>query len=67
VKTVVVKHLDRTAVLTNECAPGHNRPSRCLVVDPVGAGDAFAAGLLSGILLSLRTERALEEAAWWRR
>ncbi|MBY7144210.1 sugar kinase [Virgibacillus sp. NKC19-3] len=33
------------------------------VVDPVGAGDGFAAGLLSGLLDSLSLEKAVERAA----
>jgi 2-dehydro-3-deoxygluconokinase len=32
------------------------------VVDPVGAGDAFAAGLLSGLLRDMKTDRAVQLA-----
>lgn len=57
--TVVVKHPDRSATAgewRQECFP-------VPAVDPVGAGDGFAAGFLSAWLRGLGTERALLEAA----
>ncbi|MBO2465409.1 sugar kinase [Actinomadura violacea] len=57
--TVVVKHPDRSATSgrhRQECFP-------VPATDPVGAGDAFAAGFLSGRLRGLDTPSCLREAA----
>ncbi|GAA2366623.1 sugar kinase [Dactylosporangium salmoneum] len=63
VKTVVVKHPDKSAVLTTEGGSWTQPAFAVRVTDPVGAGDAFAAGLLSAILRGLPPQRTLAEAA----
>ncbi len=61
--TVVVKHQDKSA----SCATADSTTTQAAfavpVADPVGAGDAFAAGFLSGWLRGVAPARALAEAA----
>ncbi|MFJ2740265.1 sugar kinase [Streptomyces sp. NPDC087440] len=60
---VVVKHRDKSATcLTPEGSWTHPAFS-VPVVDPVGAGDAFAAGFLSALLREAPYETCLREAA----
>ena len=62
VKEVVVKHGEKGATLH---LPGRqiHQPARTVTsVDPVGAGDAFVAGYLSGLLDGLRREEQLQRA-----
>ncbi|SEH02323.1 2-dehydro-3-deoxygluconokinase [Nonomuraea solani] len=56
---VVVKHRDKSA----GCAGLRQEPFQVPVTDPVGAGDAFAAGFLSGLLRGEPYEVCLREAA----
>lgn len=57
--TYVVKYRDKSAGWRGLWQGCYSVP----VVDPVGAGDGFAAGLLSGVLRGLPYEKCLEEAA----
>lgn len=61
--TVVIKHRDHTAVAHTAEGQWRQPPFEVPVVDPVGAGDAFAAGWLSARLRGLDHQRALAEAA----
>lgn len=61
--TVVVKRRDHSATAVTMAGSWHQPPFRVPVVDPVGAGDAFAAGYLSGWLRDLPTPASLAEAA----
>ncbi|PZG21965.1 sugar kinase [Nonomuraea aridisoli] len=56
---VVVKHRDKSATL----GEARQEAFPVTLVDPVGAGDAFAAGFLSGVLRKEPYERCLREAA----
>ncbi|MEV0629157.1 sugar kinase [Nonomuraea wenchangensis] len=56
---VVVKHRDKSA----SCAGLRQEAFQVPVTDPVGAGDAFAAGFLSGLLRGEPYEVCLREAA----
>lgn len=56
---VVVKHRDKSAT----CAGLRQEAFPVQVTDPVGAGDAFAAGFLSGVLRGEPYEVCLREAA----
>ncbi|MFG1613926.1 sugar kinase [Nonomuraea wenchangensis] len=56
---VVVKHRDKSA----SCAGLRQEAFPVPVTDPVGAGDAFAAGFLSGLLRGEPYEVCLREAA----
>ncbi|TMR34909.1 sugar kinase [Nonomuraea zeae] len=56
---VVIKHGDKSAT----CGELRQEAFRVPVTDPVGAGDAFAAGFLSGLLRGLPYEVCLREAA----
>ncbi|MFF5263790.1 sugar kinase [Actinomadura viridis] len=60
---VVVKYPDKSAVLTNAAGTRAQAAFPVAVTDPVGAGDAFAAGLLSALLRDVPPGRALAEAA----
>ncbi|GAA3941586.1 sugar kinase [Actinomadura viridis] len=60
---VVVKYPDKSAVLTNAAGTRTQPAFPVSVTDPVGAGDAFAAGLLSALLRGVPPGRALAEAA----
>ncbi|NGO72427.1 PfkB family carbohydrate kinase [Streptomyces boncukensis] len=62
-RTVVVKRRDRTAVAHSPEGTCEQPPFPVRAVDPVGAGDAFAAGWISAWLRGLDHERALAEAA----
>lgn len=63
-RTVVVKRADHSAsALTAGGGRWEQRPYPVPVVDPVGAGDAFAAGYLSAWLRDQPEQRALAEAA----
>ncbi|WP_275540864.1 sugar kinase [Streptomyces sp. TM32] len=62
--TVVVKHRDKSAAyLTREGGHLRQAPFEVPVTDPVGAGDAFAAGFLSGLLRDAPAEECLRDAA----
>ncbi|MEV5891463.1 sugar kinase [Nonomuraea fuscirosea] len=56
---VVVKHRDKSAT----CGALRQEAFPVPVTDPVGAGDAFAAGFLSGLLRGMAYEVCLREAA----
>ncbi len=62
-ETVVVKRRDHSAVAVDAKGRHARAPFSVPVVDPVGAGDAFAAGWLSAWLRGAGPERALAEAA----
>ncbi|NLU65970.1 sugar kinase [Streptomyces sp. HNM0574] len=62
-RTVVVKRRDLTSVAISKDGQWTQPPFDVPVTDPVGAGDAFAAGWLSAWLRGLGPERALAEAA----
>ncbi|MBR7675985.1 sugar kinase [Streptomyces daliensis] len=62
-RTVVVKRRDHSAVSMDHDGQWTQRAFEVPVADPVGAGDAFAAGWLSGWLRGLPPERSLAEAA----
>lgn len=62
-RTVVVKHRDKSASCHTREASWRQPPFRVPVTDPVGAGDAFAAGFLSGVLRAEPYEVCLREAA----
>jgi 2-dehydro-3-deoxygluconokinase len=61
--TVVVKRRDHSAVAHSAEGQWEQQPFEVPVVDPVGAGDAFAAGWLSARLRGLDQPSALAEAA----
>ncbi|WP_419998841.1 sugar kinase [Streptomyces boninensis] len=62
--TVVLKRTDHSATaLTAEGGTYHQPHFPVPLADPVGAGDAFAAGYLSAWLRGLPAQRALAEAA----
>lgn len=61
--TVVVKRPDHSACAVTRRGRWTRPPYDIPLVDPVGAGDAFAAGYLSAWLRGLPPERALAEAA----
>ncbi|MFJ4689573.1 sugar kinase [Streptomyces sp. NPDC088789] len=62
--TVVVKHRDKSASChTREAGPCRQPAFQVPVTDPVGAGDAFAAGFLSGLLDGCGTAERLRRAA----
>ncbi|UNZ20943.1 sugar kinase [Streptomyces sp. 891-h] len=63
VRTVVVKHRDKSATCRTAQGRWRQPAFRVPVTDPVGAGDAFAAGLHSGWLLGRTYEQSLAEAA----
>lgn len=63
VPTVVLKDGARGAIESSEGQRRHQPALTVPVVDPVGAGDAFAAGWLSGWLRGLPPEQRLREAA----
>lgn len=62
-RTVVVKRRDRTAVALTAEGRLEQPHFEVPAVDPVGAGDAFAAGWLSAWLRGRDPQRALAEAA----
>lgn len=62
-ETVVVKHGSAGASATDGVRSWHQPVVAVAALDPVGAGDAFAAGYLSGILAGLDTEGSLHRAA----
>ncbi|HCA88318.1 MAG TPA: 2-dehydro-3-deoxygluconokinase, partial [Streptomyces sp.] len=62
-RTVVIKREDHTATAVTADGQWTQQPFPVPVTDPVGAGDAFAAGYLSGWLRGLPEPRALAEAA----
>ncbi|MEU9792153.1 sugar kinase [Streptomyces sparsogenes] len=61
--TVVIKRADRSATALTAGGRWDQPPYPVPVTDPVGAGDAFAAGHLSARLRGLSESRALAEAA----
>ncbi|MFJ6695517.1 sugar kinase [Streptomyces sp. NPDC091272] len=61
--TVVVKHRDKSAGCLRTDGSWSHRAFSVPVTDPVGAGDAFAAGFLSGLLRRAPYETCLREAA----
>jgi len=63
VRTVVTKAADKSASATTPDGRWRQPAFAVSVVDPVGAGDAFAAGYLSGWLRGLAPQRCLAEAA----
>ncbi|MFI6602629.1 sugar kinase [Nonomuraea sp. NPDC050536] len=56
---LVVKHRDKSA----SCQGIRQEPFPVTAVDPVGAGDGFAVGFLSGMLRGLPYESCMREAA----
>lgn len=62
-RTVVIKRADHSATAFTDAGRWDQEPFAVPVVDPVGAGDAFAAGYLSGWLRGLPEPAALAEAA----
>jgi len=63
VETVVVWSSDKVATAHTRSGTATREPVPVSAVDPVGAGDAFAAGYLSAWLRGLPVSRALTEAA----
>ncbi|MFE2376691.1 sugar kinase [Streptomyces sp. NPDC059398] len=63
VRTVVVKHRDKSASCRTADGAWEQPAFRVPVTDPVGAGDAFAAGFLSGVLRSEPYDVCLRTAA----
>ncbi|MFI6647969.1 sugar kinase [Streptomyces sp. NPDC050529] len=62
--TLVVKHRDKSSsCLTRTAQASHQPAFQVPVADPVGAGDAFAAGFLSGLLHASDTGQCLRQAA----
>jgi 2-dehydro-3-deoxygluconokinase len=62
-KVVVVKLGEKGAFYSTDHESGHIQAVRIeQVVDPVGAGDGFAAGLLSGLLDNLQMKQAVARA-----
>ncbi|MEU1790105.1 sugar kinase [Streptomyces sparsogenes] len=61
--SVVIKRADRSATALTAGGRWDQPPYPVPVTDPVGAGDAFAAGYLSARLRGLSESRALAEAA----
>ncbi|WLQ39026.1 sugar kinase [Streptomyces laculatispora] len=62
--TLVVKHRDKSATCLTRTAEACHQPAFPVpVADPVGAGDAFAAGFLSGLLHASDTGQCLRQAA----
>jgi 2-dehydro-3-deoxygluconokinase len=62
--TVVVKHRDKSATCLTREADACRRPAFDVpVADPVGAGDAFAAGFLSGLLHGHGPDQCLRQGA----
>ncbi|MFD7715276.1 sugar kinase [Streptomyces sp. NPDC059814] len=62
--TVVVKHRDKSATCLTRGARSCRQPAFAVpVADPVGAGDAFAAGFLSGLLHAADPAQCLRQAA----
>ncbi|MBB5936223.1 sugar kinase [Streptomyces zagrosensis] len=62
-RTIVVKRTDHSATAFTDGGRWDQKPFTVRVVDPIGAGDAFAAGYLSGWLRGLPVSEALAEAA----
>lgn len=62
-ETVVIKRRDHSSAAVTRDGQCTQPPFAVPVADPVGAGDAFAAGWLSGWLRGLPAERSLAEAA----
>lgn len=62
-RTVVVKRRDHSATAVGRDGQWHREPFAVRVADPVGAGDAFAAGWLSAWLREREPGQALAEAA----
>ncbi|MFG2193518.1 sugar kinase [Streptomyces sp. NPDC048639] len=62
-RTIVIKRADHSATAVTGGAQWTQRPFEVPLADPVGAGDAFAAGYLSGRLRGLSEPEALAEAA----
>ncbi|MEW2347203.1 sugar kinase [Streptomyces sp. NPDC006684] len=63
-RTVVVKHGDKSATCLTRAGDSVRQPAFTVpVADPVGAGDAFAAGFLSGLLHGLDHAACLRQAA----
>lgn len=61
---VVVKHRDKSASCTTATGEHLRQPAfRVPVTDPVGAGDAFAAGFLSGVLRAAPYDECLRDGA----
>ncbi|RLL69509.1 sugar kinase [Streptomyces sp. Z26] len=60
---VVIKRRDHSATAVSEGGSWDQRAFAVRITDPVGAGDAFAAGWLSGWLRGEGPQRALAEAA----
>ncbi|KAF4408776.1 MULTISPECIES: sugar kinase [Streptomyces] len=62
-RTVVIKGEDHTATAVTADGRWTQQPFPVPAVDPVGAGDAFAAGYLSGLLRGLPQQESLAEGA----
>jgi 2-dehydro-3-deoxygluconokinase len=62
-RTVVIKRRDHSMLALGPNGSCTQAPFEVPVADPVGAGDAFAAGWLSAWLRGVPTEQALAEAA----
>ncbi|WP_406458527.1 sugar kinase [Streptomyces sp. NBC_00876] len=62
--TVVVKHREKSATCLTRGGDACRRPAFGVpVADPVGAGDAFAAGFLSGLLRGHGPDQCLRQGA----
>ncbi|GAA3878691.1 sugar kinase [Streptomyces sedi] len=62
-RAVVIKHRDKSASCRTAEGAWRQSAFTVPVVDPVGAGDAFATGFLAGWLAELPPRRALEQGA----
>ncbi|MFD8863826.1 MULTISPECIES: sugar kinase [Streptomyces] len=63
VTTAVVKHRDKSATCSTADGTWRQDAFRVPAADPVGAGDAFAAGFLSGVLSGTPYDHCLAAAA----
>ncbi|MDH6197826.1 2-dehydro-3-deoxygluconokinase [Mycobacterium frederiksbergense] len=62
-KTVVLKHPDKSSTAITADSKHSQAALPTQLIDPIGAGDAFAAGYLSGISCGLPLQQCLHRAA----